>query len=412
MNARSTPISQIGAPFLGQIRDPALRPPLNSVPPQTNSSGFPTGPNTTQPSTPASGRNVSALVAGIPLASNGNPPAAPSNKSAPFAGFPPGLNGAPPAAPASTNNDRPPFTGYPRSMNASQSTLVPPISNLPVSGGGLPSGTNGNPPASTGNASAFFPGFPPGMNTNQSAQLAFNNNPTGNLPQPYAMENRNGPPAMPMNNGNSSFNERMASFRSQSNRNNDDSHSRLELEYPIENVLIDANIPSSMAIKVNDAVERDRLGNNHIIRRYTFDPPSQHMSFQNRPGQFSDQRTENSRHVGMRHIREISPGGGTPSLDDTEHPRRRAHRHRRRRQQSSISVDRYVDELLQSPGRTVFHVDNSNALQQILAQTLIPPQSLPAQPLIFPSQSSLNSIHEPINYFVARALPYDPMRIL
>jgi hypothetical protein len=266
---------------------------------------------------------------------------------------------------------------------------------------------NSSPAAVTTNAPATSAGFLPGINTTQPPA---NNNSMTSFPQLSAASLLSG---APMNNANNAFNDRMPSFRSQSKDNdNGDSVSRIELEYPIENVLIDANIPSAVAIKVNDAVERDRLGNNHIIHRYTFEPPSKTISFHKSTDHVIDQHPENSRHVGMRHIREISPNGRHYLLDEIDHPRRRSHRSRHQRHHSQIPVDRYVDELLQTPGRTVFQVDSSNALQQILDQTLYNPQILPTQSSLFPSQSNFNSVQEPINYFTARALPYDPMRIL
>ncbi|CAF0938976.1 unnamed protein product [Adineta ricciae] len=39
-----------------------------------------------------------------------------------------------------------------------------------------------------------------------------------------------------------------------------------EYDYPIENVVIDGNIPSSMAMKINRAVERDRFGHSQQIK--------------------------------------------------------------------------------------------------------------------------------------------------
>ncbi|CAF1511745.1 unnamed protein product [Adineta ricciae] len=47
------------------------------------------------------------------------------------------------------------------------------------------------------------------------------------------------------------------------------SHSQFvnyEYDYPIENVVIDGNIPSSMATKINQAVERDRFGHSQQIK--------------------------------------------------------------------------------------------------------------------------------------------------
>ena len=415
MNPRSTPVSQTAPTPLSQIRDLASRAPLNPPPPsnhasQSSLSGVQPGINASQPAAPAATNRTPTPLTGFPPGMNASQPAAraPTSNAPPsFGGFPPGMNASQPAAPAPapTSNAPASFGGFPPGMNTSQSNLP-----APMNFAGFPPGMNGSQAAPTGNATAPLAGFPPGLNMNQSTQPPANNNSATNVPQFSSA----GPPSgMLTHNANNAFNDHLSSFRSQSNYNhNADSVSRLELEYPIENVLIDANIPSAVAIKVNDAVERDRLGNNHVIRRYTFEPPSKTIAFRNSTDHLIDPHSENSRHIGIRHIREISPDGRHSPLDEIDRPRRSSHRNQHRRHHSQAPVDRYVDELLRTPGRTVFHVDNSNALQQILGQSLFTPQIFPTEPLIFPSQSNFSSVQEPINYFVARALPYDPMRIL
>ncbi|CAF4755176.1 unnamed protein product, partial [Rotaria sp. Silwood2] len=57
----------------------------------------------------------------------------------------------------------------------------------------------------------------------------------------------------------SSFVPRLVPFQSQNKIFN------YAIDYPIENVLIDENIPSSMAIKINEAIDYDRFGNAYYL---------------------------------------------------------------------------------------------------------------------------------------------------
>ena len=43
---------------------------------------------------------------------------------------------------------------------------------------------------------------------------------------------------------------------------------KYKFDYPIENVIMDKNIPPSLAIKINDAVEYDRFGNAYFTHHY------------------------------------------------------------------------------------------------------------------------------------------------
>jgi hypothetical protein len=66
-----------------------------------------------------------------------------------------------------------------------------------------------------------------------------------------------------------------------------------EYDYPIKHVLIDGNIPSSIANKINKAVEYD---NGYHTQPYPYNPRSQRNA---------RRLTGNSRQYGIRHIREI-----------------------------------------------------------------------------------------------------------
>ncbi|CAF1355501.1 unnamed protein product [Adineta steineri] len=80
-----------------------------------------------------------------------------------------------------------------------------------------------------------------------------------------------------------------SSFTQRSNRPHSSFQSRnhfsnYEYDYPIEDIIIDKNIPSSIAMKINQAVEQDRVGSSHHIECRLVRNTPQH---------------------GLRHIREI-----------------------------------------------------------------------------------------------------------
>lgn len=240
--------------------------------------------------------------------------------------------------------------------------------------------TNRTPVPSQGAASVFAqirdptsrpplkPVSPPTANTSQSslAPLAPTTNPT----PPPAPTSTNAPIPLP----GPSMNNQITPIREGTN-------SRIELDYPIENVLIDANIPSSVAIKINDAVEKDRQGNPIHIHRYTFEPRSQEIDY-------IDQRQNVSHRTdgGFRRIREINP----QNPPDTQW-------------QSFIETVPSAPPPVQHRDRFVIHTDNLQTLQSILGESVLFPQ-VPFVPMG-------NSFEEPVFYYTARALPYDPMRI-
>ena len=330
--------------FPPQNPDPSSRPPVN---PQQPFVGFPPGMNPNQPPPPSSN----------------NPPPT-------MAGFPPGMNlNQPP--PSSSNNPPPKMTGFPPGLNFNQPP--PPSSNNQPSA----------PPPPQNNPQQPFTGFPPGLNS-----------------QPTNVQTND-----PINPHQGIVSGRSSSYRSQSN-NQDDNVSRLELDYPIENVLIDANIPSAVAVKINDAVEQDRLGNAYHIHRYTFEPSGpQHLSYNNQ------RQTGNSLHGGTRHIRELHNDHQNPLFNDVPYSSRsNKHSRRRHHYQSETALDQYIDQLLHTPGSTVIEARNYNDLQHILNQRLVPTQAYPTQPAITPFQSNIDAFNGPVFYYTARALQHDPMR--
>jgi hypothetical protein len=123
--------------------------------------------------------------------------------------------------------------------------------------------------------------------------------------------------------------------------------SNLEIDYPIENVFINENIPSSMAMKINEAVEHDRFDDTYYTHRYAYKPKTQYISIGNNR-HLECRLVENDQQMGVRYIREIN------------YPPKQ----------------------------------NLNNVQIIIDNT--------------PSQ--LNYFPTPIHHFIAHALPNDPMR--
>jgi hypothetical protein len=363
--------SRPNLPFLSQIQDPSSQPVpnLNSTPTNTaqpSFGGFPPGMNQNQSAQPPSG-----------------------NLQPSFGGFPPGLNQNP-SVPPPPNNPQSSFGGFPPGMNLNQTQS--PSNNSQTPSSGVSPGTNTNqmssPPTAT-NPQSTSAGLPSGMNP-QSA-------PSTTIPRMNAQQGSSTNP--------------MTSVRNQTN-DDDDNVSRLELDYPIENVLIDANIPSTMAIKINEVVEQDRLGQAYHIHRYTFEPSApQQISFGNNQ-HISRHSVQNPYHGGTRHIREIHNDHQNSSIDNMDYPPR-SHKHYRRRYQpdSETSLNQYIDQLLHTPGSIVIQAHNSNDLHHILNQHLSNNHINPTSSSIYPFQSNTNTLTEPVFHYTARALPNDPMRL-
>ncbi|CAF0911836.1 unnamed protein product [Adineta steineri] len=410
MNSTSNPGTGGGLPFLPQIQDASSRTPLNDRGPPRNN--------------PPPERNN-------PPPQRNNMPPPPTNNP------PPQRNNMPPPPP--TNNTPPPSNNFPPDRNNNPSITSPPNnSRSPLDI--FRTGMNLNPtspPSGARNLDPSSANSQPGMNTRRPSMNDSNNFKNN--------QQRNRPAS------------RSSSYRYDENNNYnnaDDNVSRLELDYPIENVLIDANIPSAIAVKINDAVERDRFGNTHHVHRYTYEPSSQQMSFNNNNNQHKDRHAnDNSHHGGTRHIREIHNNNQNPLYNDINpqsshnhhHHHRDHHNHhhqRRRRSYSDMPIDQYVDELLRTPGSTVIHAKDSDDIQRILNQHLSKTQNASTQPFldlfqpnnqtipsqpsinpfqlnnpIIPLQTSTNSFQPsnttapaPVFYYTAQALPNDPMR--
>lgn len=134
--------------------------------------------------------------------------------------------------------------------------------------------------------------------------------------------------------------------------------SNIQIDYPISNVIIDGNIPSSIALKINDAVEYDRFGNVYHTQHYAYEPKTQHITIGNNQ-QIERRLIRNTPHTGMRFIREIN--------NENYYPQKQT----------------------------------SNNIQLIIDNT---PQ------ITYSCQYNLNSFSEPINHFIAHASANDPMR--
>jgi hypothetical protein len=380
INTGTTPNlpSRAGLPFLSQIQDSSSRSPINLTSASTNNpqpsfGGVPPGVNPNQPRTPT-----------------------PANPQPSFGGVPPGVNPNQPRTPTPAN-PQPSFGGSSSGTNLNQ-TPTPPT-NVQSPSSRVSPGMNTNQaslPSTTNNPQSSVPGFLPGMNPQSLPS-------TSNLP-PSDSNNLVNPQQGP-------FTKSVSSFRNESN-NNDDNVSRLELDYPIENVLIDANIPPTVAIKINEVVEKDRFGNAYHIHRYTFEPSTpQQISFGNNQHMIH-RFVENPHHGGARHIREIHDNHQNSLFDDMIYPQRsnkqdRQHHHH----YSETSLDQYIEELLHTPGSIFIQAQDFNDLQRILNQQLPNNQLIPIQSSINPFQTNTNTFAEPVFYYTAQALPNDPMRI-
>lgn len=351
----------------------------------------------------------------------GAPTSIPGNLRPPFGGFPPDMNRN--QATPSPSAPPPPSSGFPPSLNPSP---TPPPMNSQSSSNGLPSGLNPNLPPPMNNMQSSSIGFLPGLDSNQAPPPS--NNPPSGLSRLFGGTNTNQPtpnppPSFPgfPSGGTSSAIVPSPNYPNNSQRDNpprsrpandDENLSRLELDYPIENVLIDANIPSAMAIKINDVVEQDRLGNAYRVHRYTFEPSGpQHMSFKTK----TPPAMNSSFRGGTRQIREIHNNhqNSSPEIRSHSHRPTRQHRQRHDHYASTTTLEQYIDQILRTPGSTVIQAQNPNDLHQILNQHLFYPQAVPLQPSYTSYPSNLNSYNEvsgPVFYFTARALYDDPMR--
>lgn len=153
-----------------------------------------------------------------------------------------------PLSRAPLNSVAPPNLTIPTPMRDAAPSIIPPLSN-PNDSSLLNGGMFLNP-----NETRFpFPVNP------RSTLVGFpsrtNQRPTMPLP----------PIARP-------FRSRFSSFRPRNNV------PPFEVDYPMSDVLVDDDIPSSIAMRVNDAVEYDRFGKAYRRHRYIYEPTTQHMS--------------------------------------------------------------------------------------------------------------------------------------
>lgn len=140
--------------------------------------------------------------------------------------------------------------------------------------------------------------------------------------------------------------------------------SNYKIDFPIEDVFFDENIPSSMAVKINEAVERDRFGNAYFNHHYAYEPTVQNLTIGN------SQQLKRLQH-GRRFVREINNYDSDPR---------------------SYSED-------------VFPMYNFNNTPTTIVD------SLPQVDYQFLwSENDFNYVPRPINHYTAFALPNDPMR--
>ena len=339
--------SRSGLPFLSDIQNRSAQPPLRHIPTPTNNptslSGGSSNQSTQLPPPP--------------------PPPAQNNPSSSFGGFPPNPN--PNLNQPPTNNPQSSFNGSPWNMNPNQPPApAPPTNNPQSSFNDSPWNTNSNQPPPLNNSQ-----YPPndsssGMNNNQQPMY-----------KPSDFQ---------------SYQPGAASHRS-----------RLELDYPIEDVLIDANIPQTMAVKINDVVEQDRLGNAYHIHRYTFQSSNpQQIAFKN-----------NSHFGGSRYIREVNYPDSNTSYEYTKRAKPVSHRKHRTNKHFNRSYDHFIDELIRTPGSYVLQPQNSFDIQSILQQQQQQQQFAPFSSTINSTPWTIpNSATGPIFYYTAQALSHDPMR--
>lgn len=401
------------------FRPPA---PTSTSNPPFSPGGFPPGMNF-NPSTPAPTANPMLAGGGFPPGMNPNQSAAPAmpNPSSTIPGFPPGMNANQSTAPAMSNPSST-IPGFPPVMNLNPSTPAP-TTNPILSTGSFPPGMNPNqhpnqPTAPiTPNPSSTTSGFPPGMNLNPTTPTATPKPPSSAGGFPPGMNTQQTPStkAPSPNDTSTSVNNPLKPIIKQGSSiphslsDDDDNASRLELDFPIENVLIDANIPSAMAIKINEAVEKDRLGHAYHVNRYTYEPPVQKISVGN-DQPITRRLVTSTPQRGTRYITEIRNDDPKLLIDETKHRRKPHKSHRKHDQYSDETLNQYLDNVLSPRGNKVIEAQNFQNLHDILnryvGENPIPAAELPTNSALF----DRNIINEPVFYYTARALPYDPMR--
>jgi hypothetical protein len=428
LNQTQAPVNNAQSPmsalFPGMNANKTSAPANNTQSPM--STLFP-GMNANQ--TPAPANNAQPSASGFPPGMNLNQTPAPTNNTeSPMSKLFPGMNANQTPAPA--NNTESAMSKLFPGMNANQTPT--PTNNTESAMSKLFPGMNANQtPTPTNNTESAMSKLFPGMNANQTPAPANNTQSPMSKLFPGMNANQTSPPPTSnlINAQQGPLTKHRSSFRNQSN--DDDNVSRLELDYPIENVLIDANIPSAIAIKINEAVEQDRRGNTYHIHRYTFEPSTSQQISSGNNQHVTRRLVDNPYHGGTRHIREIHNDHQNSLFNDMTFQGSNKENRPARHLYSQTSLNEYVEQLLQNPRSIVIHAQNSNDLQHILNQHLsnnqrittylsnnqaIPTylsnnQTIPTQPSINSFQLNTNPFTEPFFHYTASALPYDPMRI-
>lgn len=151
----------------------------------------------------------------------------------------------------------------------------------------------------------------------------------------------------------------------------------IQVDYPIENVLIDENISPSIAFKINDAVEYDRFGNIYHKQHYAYEPKTQNIAMGNNQ-QIERRFIGNSNQSGMRFIREITNENYYPNQQQQQ-------------QRQSVNNIQLIHPQQQSTNDIQFIIDNTPQIN-------------------YTCEYKLDSFPAPINHFIAYASPNDPMR--
>ncbi|CAF1267797.1 unnamed protein product [Didymodactylos carnosus] len=219
--------------------------------------------------------------------------------------------------------------------------------------------------------------------------------------------------------------ERMSRLMARPHEQNyNNNTSRLELEYPIENVYVGPDISPSVAIKVNEAVDKDRLGNHYHVQRFIYEPVRQQLTLGT--GEHIQRRLiDHPNHTGERHMFE-SPHYNSNVLNSLANDEYYPGTHHKLRNKSrgfnhhfdidndlplesyftnpsllipnTNPVGQFIENLLRTPGTTICKPYNSFDLYNQFTQ-----------PTMYPNQIAFNN-NLPVNHYVADALPNDPMR--
>jgi hypothetical protein len=297
------------------------------------------------PSNPQPRGASNDLRSGLPSNTNVNTNATPLSNTNARAGLPSLPQQQDPSSRPPVNPVPPPVDNLePSGTNLSQ-TSPQPTNPLPQSslGSSFPPNLNQNRPPLTINPHSNLVGFPTGIysHINHRSQTL----PSRFLAQQEYFRQRNRLP----------LSTRLSSFRPRA------THSNFELDYPIENVIVDENIPSALALKVNEAIDYDRLGNAYYSHRYAYEPISQRISIGHNQ-QIQRRLIGNSRPSGIRHIREIT------------------------------NEDYYPQRIQIEDLQPIYDVTPSFDCQ------------------IISTQYNLDSFPTPIHHYIACAVPNDPMR--